>query len=203
MSWTVKLETSGDENNATELQWLEGALEKAARKKLVFCSPPDAGNISTTELYSYYPVGSTKTNKFFKIGAAKADNIPWGKAGNRNIIDFMLPGHEVLEKKGDEVSQVNRFLKSGSSIATALAAGLAGLIIHIVRMAAIHAYAMGKENESNAITLKSLASIKSYAIMHKTFSNMAEKQHGDDYVHVGKNFASTGQELEPPNDNED
>lgn len=136
MSWTVRKETGPDEDNSADIARIKNALRQATMdRKLVFCSAPDTGEISSDELSSYFPVGSG-IQELFRIGAAKADNTPWPQAGGRNIVDYVLPGHDVAEKKGDEVLQNGKSLKSGSSIATALAAGLAALMIHVVRMAA-------------------------------------------------------------------
>lgn len=201
MSWTVKQEMGPDEDNSKDIARLNDALRQAVKKKLVFCSAPDTGDISPDELGSYYPVGSG-IKELFRIGAAKADNTPWPQAGGRNIVEYILPGHEVRERKGDEVIQDDKSLKSGSSIATALAAGLAALMIHVVRMAVIHTYELKKENsnEANIMKLISLSTIKSPATMRKTFDSMTRNK---TYVHVWGNFNQKGSELKAANDSED
>ncbi|TGJ87155.1 hypothetical protein E0Z10_g1618 [Xylaria hypoxylon] len=185
MSWTVREETGPEEDNTADITRIKNALREAtAKKKLVFCSAPDTGDISPDELSSYFPVGSG-IQELFRIGAAKADNTPWPQL-----------------VKGDEVIQNNKSLKSGSSIATALAAGLAALMIHVVRMAAIRTYELKKENEieANLIKLISLKTIKSPGTMRKTFDSMTTDKM---YVHVWGNFYRKGNELKAADDAED
>ena len=70
--------------------------------------------------------------------------------GDKNKLHFMLPGHDVVidqwyndgGKKKDTVHGFDPH--SGSSVATALAAGLAALIVECVRLGVIHT----KENPS-------------------------------------------------------
>ncbi|KAK1756664.1 hypothetical protein QBC47DRAFT_297737 [Echria macrotheca] len=201
MSWTVKQEMGVDEDNSKDITRLNDALRQAVNKSLVFCSAPDTGDISPEELGSYYPVGSG-IKELFRIGAAKADGQAWPQAGGRNIVEYILPGHDVREKKGEEVVQNDKTLKSGSSIATALAAGLAALMIHVVRMAAMHTYELKKDksNEANIIKLHSLSSIRSHATMRKTFNNMTRSK---TYVHVWNHFNQNGIDLRTANEVED
>ncbi|KAI1125165.1 hypothetical protein F5Y10DRAFT_13996 [Nemania abortiva] len=202
MSWTVREETGPDEDNSADINRIKNALRRATtEKKLVFCSAPDVGDVSPDELSSYFPVGSG-IQELFRIGAAKADNTPWPQAGGRNIVDYVLPGHDVAEKKGDEVFQNDKSLKSGSSIATALAAGLAALMIHVVRMAAIRTYELKRENEieANLIKLAALKTIKSPVTMRKTFDSMTTDKM---YVHVWGNFYRKGNELKAADDADD
>jgi malate synthase len=168
------------------------------RDKLVFCSSPDMGNISPYQLATYHPVGS-EVEGIFRIGAAMADNSRWKPSGGKRIVDYILPGHGVREAKGCEVFPgTNEPLKPGSWIATPLAAGLAALLIHIVRMAAIHTYLQGKERsqEANLTTLESLETIKSFDAMRRTFDMMANKASGKSYVHVWGYFNQTCLDLE-------
>ncbi|KAK4241524.1 hypothetical protein C8A03DRAFT_30246 [Achaetomium macrosporum] len=196
MSWTVRqLMGSGEDNS--DIHRLCIALDQVVRDKLVFCSSPDVGNISFEELATYHPVGS-EVEEIFRIGAATADNSRWKPSGGKRIVDYIFPGHGVREAKGCEVFQENTPLKPGSWIATGLAAGLAALLIHIVRMAAIHTYLQGKENsrEANLTTLASLETVKSFEAMRRTFDIMANKAAGKSYVHVWGYFDQTCLEFE-------
>lgn len=202
MSWTVREVTGSDEDNSADISRIKTAFRQATiNKKIVFCSAPNAGDISPDKLNSYFPVGSS-IQELFRIGAAKADNTAWLQAGGRNILDYILPEHDIAERKGDEVVQNNKSLKSGSSIATALAAGLAALMIHIVRMAAIRTYELKKKNDikGNLIKLAALKTIKSPATMRKTFDSMTTDKM---YVHVQGNFYRKGNELRVADDADD
>ncbi|KAG9229803.1 peptidase S8/S53 domain-containing protein [Amylocarpus encephaloides] len=197
MSWTIKHEKSGDNDNSLEIANLDAALLRAAKTKLVFCSAPDRGNISDGELQDYHPVGSAITSDIFKIGAARADGHPWPQVGNNKIVDYILPGHKVPENPGEEVRQDDKSPKTGSSIATALAAGLAAQIVHTVRMAAIQTFDQRKENEPHVIKRGSFEAIKSFKVMRLAFEAMSRKKDsGDLYLHVHDYFELRGQQLE-------
>lgn len=94
----------------------------------MFCAASDLGkrNESTTEDDIPAAFGDP-----IKIGAAKADGEPWSWTGFQEV-DFYLPGHDIvvdgyLPAKGQP--------QSGSSLATAIAAGLAALIQYCVGVA--------------------------------------------------------------------
>ncbi|KAH6855890.1 hypothetical protein B0I37DRAFT_366056 [Chaetomium sp. MPI-CAGE-AT-0009] len=202
MSWTVKKEETKEENNSKDIGDLVEALEKAAKKKLIFCCPPDKGDLSPDELAVYFPIGSG-VKDIFRIGAAKADNSAWLQAGH-SIVDYILPGHEVRDAD-ESISKKPDSFRTGSSVATALAAGLAGLVIHVVRMAAIRTHELGKENdnEANLIKAPALRHVKLAATMRKTFDSMKSNKEGELYVHVWKYFRDKGYLLKAAGEAED
>jgi hypothetical protein len=119
MSWTILK----DEFNEHIWARLEKALREAADQgTLLFCAAPDAGGITDAQLGSYYPFGCS--TKIFRIGAARADGhpCPWSSSAT-----YLLLGHEVAEHIG--INMKAGLPKTGSSVATALAAGLATLMI--------------------------------------------------------------------------
>ncbi|KAI1318151.1 hypothetical protein F5Y16DRAFT_135965 [Xylariaceae sp. FL0255] len=192
MSWSVKHIQGTEENNTKDIDRIKTALRQAENSKLLFCSSPDMGNITLDEFGNYLPVGFEK-NSVFRIGAATADSNASSRTGGYDLIEFNFPGQDVREKLGTEVSMEDTSLKSGSSIATALASGFAALMIHVVRMAVIHTYKHGKENssEANILKLSSLEAIKSPTAMRKTFASMAK----NNYVHVYAEFDQRGKDL--------
>ncbi|KAI1259153.1 hypothetical protein F5Y18DRAFT_315386 [Xylariaceae sp. FL1019] len=189
MSWSIK-EGKNDKN--VDTRRIRNMLNQSeAAKKIIFCSAPDAGNLSPDDVATYVPVG-TSANHLFRIGAATADNMVWQRVGGH--CDYLFPGYNVREKEGDEVIQYDNSPKSGSSIATALAAGFAALLIHVVRMAVIRTYQQNREdkNDTSIIDLASLAAIKLPETMRKTFDSMAKDQK---YVHVSSNFEYKANQL--------
>ncbi|KIW80117.1 hypothetical protein Z517_06732 [Fonsecaea pedrosoi CBS 271.37] len=140
MSWTIKksIYTPETANDWKDLERLEKALDEACKNgALLFCSAPDEGGISDEKFRTYYPVGcDSLSSRIFKIGAATSANKEADRTGKSSQLDFILPGHEVRERGSDAI-KVDDSLKSGSSVATALAAGLAALVIHCVRLGAI------------------------------------------------------------------
>ncbi|KIW98644.1 uncharacterized protein Z519_00305 [Cladophialophora bantiana CBS 173.52] len=140
MSWTIRksIYTPDSMNDGKDLDRLERALDEACKNgALLFCAAPDEGGISDEKFRTYYPVGcDSLSSRIFKIGAATSTNKEADRTGKSSQLDFILPGHEVRERGSDTV-KVDDSLKSGSSVATALAAGLAALVIHCVRLGAI------------------------------------------------------------------
>lgn len=113
-------------------------LEKAKdRGVLVFCSAPDQGKFTGQH---DYPSGPFRDN-FFCIGAAGADGRPFDWTPDDGIT-YVLPGVDVIKqqvtnnsRKADSTGRAvhNIQFETGSSVATALAAGLAAMIIYIVK----------------------------------------------------------------------
>ncbi|KAI3342355.1 hypothetical protein F4824DRAFT_495297 [Ustulina deusta] len=155
-----------DEDNSEDITHIKNALGRTtAEKKLIFCSAPDTGDMSPDELSSYFPVGSGIPD-LFRIGAAKADNTPWPQAGGRNVVDYVLSGHDVREKNGYEVVQNDPSLNAHGAIRT---------------------YEVGNQTskEANIIKLNSLKTIKLPTTMRKTFDGMTANK---TYVHVWSDF---------------
>lgn len=128
MSWTV---------NSNDPDAFKTAIDRAAKAKiLMFCAASDKGKGRDIN----YPHSCSPTNTF-RVGAVKASGHIWEWVPEPQNLDIGLPGHDVLMKH--ELPQGAEFkLEShtGSSVATALAAGLAALILECVRLG--HAYSV-------------------------------------------------------------
>lgn len=118
------------------------------RKALMFCSAPDEGKFIEFD----YPSGPWR-DRFFRIGAAHADGsmFRW----TPDDVTYLLPGVDVIKdqqqageggdgnespphESGGSDSVITQLVddfkyETGSSVATALAAGLAALIIYCVK----------------------------------------------------------------------
>jgi hypothetical protein len=114
---------------------LETAVE---RRVLMFCSSPDEGKFSESD----YPSGPWR-DRFFRIGAASADGTVFGWTPEDGIT-YVLPGVDVVREQAASSSfearsmrgipnRMVEFHETGSSVATALAAGLAAMIIYCVK----------------------------------------------------------------------
>lgn len=127
MSWSV----TRPANDLREL--LDGALQYALNNDvLLFCSSRDTGHNSDI---NYYPA-AYRRDAVIKIGAAQPTGLPYEWAGSLANLDFILPGVEVVQRHGfRSPGGVQKLApESGSSVATALAAGLAALIMHCARI---------------------------------------------------------------------
>ena len=218
MSWTIrKIEDNSPQDNSKEIKRLNDALRKAHKSgALLFCAAPDEGLLTGTTFKSYYPVGSEEvSNYIFKIGAATASNTTWEQTGKDEHLDFILPGHEVKEKDDDLIDLKKDSPKTGSSVATALAAGLAALIIHCVRLGAIETEHFKKhgawdkqivpELPAQTITLEALKNIKTARAMKQAFHKIPRSQEGDrqKYVEVDNTFEMPGKALTNKNTSKD
>lgn len=123
MSWTVPKPTQPTDASRR----LEAAIRKAcASQVLMFASSPDAGHFTNDT----FPTVVDR-NKIFFIGAAHDDGTAFRYTGQD--VDFILPGVDVNVDKGSKTDEP----QTGSSIATALAAGLAGVIIYCFKISAL------------------------------------------------------------------
>jgi hypothetical protein len=116
MSWTIEASAT----NNSELRELTMAVrEAAARNVLMFCSTSDEGAIFTGQCYPCDFADS------IAIGAATETGELLSFVHSKNA-EFLLPGNKVplLGIEGENVSYV-----TGSSVATAAASGLAGLLL--------------------------------------------------------------------------
>jgi hypothetical protein len=124
MSWAIE-ESMGSFKEGNNLRdWLQEAQKQNI---LMFCSSCDQG-IFSSSTRKFYP---HVTNSCIKIGAA-------GKDGFRckwvdEDVDFLLPGKDIPFTWQRSESTNAIWSESGSSLATALAAGLAANLIYAYR----------------------------------------------------------------------
>jgi len=115
-------------------------LSEAERKKvLVFCSAPDDGKV----ISKHYPSGGwSKDFRFLCIGASDAHGSVF-RATQDDGVCYILPGvHVDINNQGPRSFDVDGepgelsgsiTYETGSSVATALAAGLAAMILYCVK----------------------------------------------------------------------
>ncbi|CAF3645222.1 unnamed protein product [Fusarium graminearum] len=179
ISWTVQLQKDEKHDNSADINRLENAISLATTNGiLVFCSAPDIGRASKETLESYYPFGCKRSSTdLFKISAAKAD------------------GHKVAPRETDNLPEEDDTPKAGSSVATALASGLAALIIHCVRLAAIYNIYTNK-GDGLSVSEASVRAIKRFPAMKQALAylcpNNDEKQTSDRNLRVENFFKRPG-----------
>jgi hypothetical protein len=122
MSWSFQSDTQA-KINPDDVQLFRDAIGKAiAAKKILFASLHDQG--STLDYKTFLPMG---IQGVIRIGSSTS----YGKPSDMNSdgsIEFALPGEKVENHaSGKEVT--------GSSVATAIAAGLGALIIYCADVA--------------------------------------------------------------------
>ncbi|KAH6651257.1 hypothetical protein F5144DRAFT_558942 [Chaetomium tenue] len=132
MAWTIPI-TQGQRE---EMQPLHKVLHTAVeRNVLMFCSAYDG--VFTG---AHYPSGPW-SDRFFRIGAASLDGTVFDWSAEDGIT-YIIPGVDVTREQpldtasgGDQGIPDSRVQvqATGSSIATALAAGLAAMIIYCIK----------------------------------------------------------------------
>lgn len=122
MSWTIEKTTEYlREGNALARQ-----LEEAENNKIVmFCSSSDQGILSSGEFYPH------ASKKCIKIGAATEDG--YGCSFLDKEVDFLFPGKNIPFKWERSDEETSTWSESGSSFATALAAGLGAILLYAYR----------------------------------------------------------------------
>ena len=131
MSWSMKKPA----DDSDELREFQKAMANAvASGILMFCASGDRGDLEEKDSYP----AAYNRSKIIKIGAATDTGRARVSTPDLRELDFIFPGQEVLERRPKGVPLVKIQAHSGSSIATALASGLAALVLHSVRLGAIY-----------------------------------------------------------------
>jgi hypothetical protein len=160
MSWTITAPTG--ESYSEDIRALESAIMDAAKEGiLMFCSASDEG----AKQSNTFP--SKSTSKIFKIGGADADGGIYKPVGDIGSVDFILPG-ELVEGEGLSDATVQKVQYwTGSSVATALATGLAALILYCARIRIILASHQTVKKAKDDFEL-----LKSHEKMQEAFRNI-------------------------------
>ncbi|KAL4880129.1 hypothetical protein BJY04DRAFT_219412 [Aspergillus karnatakaensis] len=143
ISWTIP--RPEDESERDDFR---KAIDRALKKKIhIFCSVSDRGQRAEET----FPLNCGLSG-MFRIGAAKASGQIWEYVGEAAKLDFACPGHEVLTKEPAEANGNIKFkAHTGSSVATALASGLAASILECVRLGCL--YDLENENREDEFRL--------------------------------------------------
>lgn len=148
------------------------------KNKLLFCALRETEDALIAK--DFYPVG---LDQVFKIGSAtRAGNLVKTNSGDENIAQFILPGLEVLLEHETGVNTLH-----GSSVATALASGLAALILACADLVDQDA-----ANSDNPRTFG--PSLRNIANMRSVFENMGRKSNDKKFLEVQKYFKFAGKD---------
>lgn len=130
MSWTIER----TDDNANQIEELKNAISNAAAAGiLMFCAANDQG-IARDDSFPAFG----NADKLFKIGAAGASGSMWKWVGDPAEVDFIFPGQNVVRERPKDAPLEKCNTLTGSSVATAIAAGLAALVLCCVQLAALH-----------------------------------------------------------------
>lgn len=187
MSWTT--------NPPSDTTAFDNAIKNASTTKkpvLMFCSASDQGHFSDQT----YP-HSSNPNSVFRIGASKATGNPADFVGDPSKLDFTFPGHEVDFDKDTNGEHFGRFAShTGSSVATALAAGLAALILECVRLGVIYTQEAKQSDPRMAINKEDLIKIRNKKVMMDALKRIGTgEQTQNKYIEVWNTFDSVTKKL--------
>ncbi|TGO27280.1 hypothetical protein BPAE_0044g00130 [Botrytis paeoniae] len=170
------------DSNSEEKEKLDSAVRRAVKAGiLLFCSAADKGLHQDND----YPVASNPT-KMFKIGAAKPNGNVWDWEPNIRHLDFIVPGQ-------------NFQLQTGSSVATALGAGLAALVICCVRLASIHTQMSrqkGHPDAPSSLTLDDLRHVKNHENMKAALRTIGTSPDSDNnFIEIWRLFDKATRDM--------
>jgi hypothetical protein len=115
MSWT--LYPTSDDPKGKDIKLMMDAIERAAKKNIImFCASQDSGFQAHRDPY---PAKECNSKTMKRIGSAGLHGERSGYV-NPKEVDYLFPG---------EIAMSSEKICTGSSASTALAAGLAGLIL--------------------------------------------------------------------------
>ncbi|RSL79987.1 hypothetical protein CEP51_006902 [Fusarium floridanum] len=120
MSWTIQTAAP----NSPEIEELRAAISSASQQNIImFCSASDQGSHNTEASFP------GNWNLCLRVGGATftGEKLMWVE----DSVDFWFPGHSAPLRSSDAKSTVS---ESGSSVATAMASGLAGVLIYCARL---------------------------------------------------------------------
>ncbi|KAG0131236.1 hypothetical protein HOY82DRAFT_560245 [Tuber indicum] len=163
MSWTIER----TEDNKTVLdKGLATAISRAYGERiLMFCSTDDQGGLSKDDVYPGCLPGT------FKIGAAKpsGNEGEWTDKGSY----YTFPGEDLKVHLPPYLTSDNDKLASGSSLATALASGMAALLLYCVQI--VH-------DNPKTPPETSLQDARTYNNMDRAFKRMTDKNKQPRYI---------------------
>jgi hypothetical protein len=192
MSWTIERTP----RNAADIQELELAIEAAAKAGiLMFCAANDQGIARDQS----FPAACGGTKHIFKVGAAKASGTMWKWVGDASDVDFIFPGHNVVKERPNDAPLDKCRTLTGSSVATALAAGLAALVLYCVQLGALNTQALNQQQGQggNAATMEDFQAIKGHERMKEAFLAIGTSPaSGNKYIEVWDVFGPAAKKAD-------
>lgn len=150
-----------------DIEELEKAITSASRRNiLMFCSASDLGNNAKKDQSQNYPY-KCKPDKIFQIGAATASGKGWEWIGHGEV-DYIFPGEKLLLQKRLGSDSLPESL-SGSSLATALAAGLAALILYCTEVHSHQDMVLLRNHERMKEAFNAVGVSDKYVLVWETF----------------------------------
>ncbi|KAK1527166.1 uncharacterized protein CCOS01_07428 [Colletotrichum costaricense] len=219
MSWTIR----NDNNKISEATLMElrnvvsaceGTGSECRRIPIMFCAASDDGIQGRSQHGNRGEFPREINNaKVFCIGAADPHGQVWPEVTDQNGLNYLFPGVDIKdvfegdshdsdtisEALGSQISDlVTRNGRTGSSVATALAAGLAALLIHCTKLGHYYtnAWKGPDTRRKETITQQFVDQIATYEGMQNALDNLSSgSRSGTKYANPSKDFACAIQDL--------
>jgi hypothetical protein len=162
MSWTLlaKKRESGfvgpsskdlaESERDPDLEDLRAAIGEAVKAKiLIFCSANDDISLKAKDFLPYQKA----SNYIFRIGAADPHGKPDNVSEDYDAMNFYLPGNNVAETENPTAVTPIKY-HTGASVSTALAAGLASLIIYCGTLGQVYYDSIGDKQRAEEFARK-------------------------------------------------
>ena len=179
MSWTID---PPENDEGVELD--KAIAEAKSRDILMFCAASDRG----AKQIATYP-SKAAPNKIFTIGAASAWGAADPRVGDLSDITLTFPGDKVDQPgSGDGAAKE----VSGSSVATAVGAGLAALVLYCVQVAILLASDPDQEKLRVAFT-----KLRKHDVMLQAIKDIGTSEKSNHkFVEVWRLFSKKTEERE-------
>lgn len=185
MSWTI----DPPENDNGDYDELDKAISEAKSADiLMFCAASDRGAKQTAT----YP-SKAAPNKIFTIGAASAWGAVDPRVGDLSGITLTFPGDkvELQHYEGENFAGIREV--SGSSVATALGAGLAALVLYCVQVAVF----LAKGEEEKEKLRVCFEKLRRHEVMVQALKDIGTSEKSNHkFVEVWRLFGKKGDERE-------
>lgn len=182
---------------------LEAAIDEAVRQNiLIFCSASDRIEEEAKNSLPYRQA----PDHVFRIGAALPHGQPAPQTEDKDKVDYFFPGIQVAEDFNPRETKLPRS-HDGSSVATALAAGLASLVMYCAAVMREYNTEKNKakpvdkgETETKDTTVqdyytKAAAALQSRESMKQAFDNIGTGRLADKYLEVWKEFGEATEAI--------
>ncbi|KAG8158398.1 hypothetical protein KVR01_011520 [Diaporthe batatas] len=174
---------------AQDIKKLQDAVKFAAEKKvLMFCSASDNIEANSMEMLPF----NQAPDHIFRIGAAMKYGQQDATTEDKTRILYYFPGNQVADLWNPRLPKPVDY-HDGSSVATALAAGLASLIIYCTEVVK-SCHATGTPSHAKFSRYREM--LEARAHMERAFNNIRSDQWADNkYIPVWKMFGETTEHL--------
>jgi hypothetical protein len=204
ISWTIKGKNLRARNHhdgnlapdpdAEAIDKLEKAIDEAVKAGiLIFCSASDQIEEDAKDSLPYRRAPSY----VFRIGAALPHGQSAPETEDKGKIDYFFPGTQVAEDFNPQGFKVPRY-HDGSSVGTALAAGLASLIMYCAAIMREYTKARpeGRASAVQEYYAKVAAALQSRENLKQALNNIGSGNKPDDkFLEVWKEFGAATDKM--------